>query len=50
MGSLEYRLTDTVPLNASYGKDHKPPGETRHSLLAIGGISLGFGGLPALVR
>lgn len=50
IGGVEYRITDTAYLYASFGKDHKPAGEARHPLLAIAGLSLDFGALPTLLR
>jgi hypothetical protein len=49
-GNLEYRLTSTVFLYATYGRDHEEPVSGRHPLLALLGLSFEFGDQPRLLR
>ncbi len=49
VGQVDYRLSGMTHLYASFGQDNERAGETRSPLLAVGGISFQFGGLPALL-
>jgi hypothetical protein len=48
--NLEYRVSNSIYLYATYGRDHAETGSQRHPLLALIGLSFEFGDQPRLLR
>jgi hypothetical protein len=48
--NLEYRVSNSMFLYATYGRDHAELGSERHPLLALIGLSFEFGDQPRLLR